>query len=131
MIKLQYAGPVHRYFANPLSNLRNEAIPDNRFFAGGWQVPRNADDMESTYWLCNRTGDPKLLELTAKLQRCGSSWMSIVTGDPKWADRCESIAFNTLPATMTADMKALRNLTSPNQVNSDARSGAPELADAG
>jgi DUF1680 family protein len=191
-------------------------IPDNKFFSSGWQVPRNADDMESAYWLYNRTGDPKLLEFTAKLQRCGSTWMKVfksghnvdfsqgfrkpalfypqnkdpkflemteshwdsvidiygqvpggafggdefarpgytdprqaietcgaaemiishpiiarITGDPKWADRCENIAFNTLPATMTADMKALRYLTSANQVNSDARSKAPELADAG
>jgi DUF1680 family protein len=201
---------MKKYFAWEMT------IPDNKFFAGGWQVPRNADDMENAYWLYNRTGDPKLLELTAKLQRCGSSWMNIVTGghnvdfsqgfrkpalfypqnkdpkfletterqwdsivgtygqvpggafggdefarpgytdprqaietcgavemmishqilaritgDPKWADRCENLAFNTLPAVMTADMKALRYLTSPNQVNSDARSKAPELADGG
>ncbi|MCL4206593.1 MAG: glycoside hydrolase family 127 protein [Pirellulaceae bacterium] len=191
-------------------------IPDKRFFSGGWQVPRNGDNLDSVYWLYNRTGEPFLLELAAKLQRCGASWMNVVTGghnvdfsqgfrkpalfyqqnhdpkfleateknwesimglygqvpggmfggdefarpgytdprqaietcgavemmiseqmllritgDPKWADRCEDVAFNTLPATMTADMKALRYLTSPNQVNSDARSKAPELANAG
>lgn len=201
---------MKRYFAWEL------AIPDNKFFAGGWQVPRNADDLENAYWLYNRTGDPRLLELTAKLQRCGASWMNIatgghnvdfsqgfrkpalfyqqnqdpkflatterqwdsiigtygqvpggafggdefarpgytdprqaietcgavemmisheiltrITGDTKWADRCENLAFNTLPATTTADMKGLRYLTSPNQVNSDARSKAPELADGG
>jgi DUF1680 family protein len=201
---------MKRYFAWEM------AIPDEKFFAGGWQVPRNADELENAYWLYNRTGDPQLLELTAKLQRCGTSWMNIasgghnvdfsqgfrkpalfyqqnkelkfletterqwdsiigiygqvpggtfggdefarpgytdprqaietcgavelmisqqiltrITGDTKWADRCENIAFNTLPATMTADMKALRYLTSPNQVNSDARSKAPELADGG
>ncbi len=54
-----------------------------------------------------------------------------ITGDPKWADRCENAAINTLPATMTADLKALRYLTSPNQVNSDKRSKEPELADGG
>jgi len=54
-----------------------------------------------------------------------------ITGDPKWADRCENAAVNTLPAAMTADLKALRYLTSPNQVNSDRRSKAPELADGG
>jgi hypothetical protein len=201
---------MKRYFAWEL------AIPDNKFFAGGWQVPRNADELENVYWLYNRTGDPVLLELAAKIQRCGASWMNIatgghnvdfsqgfrkpamfyqqnkdpeflatterqwasiigtygqvpggafggdefarpgytdprqaietcgavemmisqqiltrITGDTKWADRCENIAFNTLPATMTADLKGLRYLTSPNQVNSDARSKAPELADGG
>ena len=201
---------MKRYFAWELT------IPDPKFFAGGWQVPRNADELENVYWLYNHTGDPQLLELTAKLQRCGASWMSVatgghnvdfsqgfrkpalfyqqnkdpnflatterhwdsimgiygqvpggafggdefarpgytdprqaietcgvvemmiseqiltrITGDTKWADRCENLAFNTLPATMTADCKALRYLTSPNQVNSDARSKAPELADGG
>ena len=201
---------MKRYFAWEM------AIPDNKFFSGGWQVPRNSDELENAYWLYNQTGDPKLLELTAKLQRCGASWMNIatgghnvdfsqgfrkpalfyqqnkepkfletterqwdsimgiygqvpggafggdefarpgytdprqaietcgavemmisdeiltrITGDTKWADRCENIAFNTLPATTTTDMKGLRYLTSPNQVNSDARSKAPELADGG
>ncbi|MCX6877383.1 MAG: glycoside hydrolase family 127 protein [Verrucomicrobia bacterium] len=191
-------------------------IPDRMFFSGGWQVPRNGDNLDAIYWLYNRTGEPFLLELAAKTQRCGESWMGVstgghnvqfcqgfrkpahfyqqnkdpqflempgknwdsimgiygqvpggtfggdefarpgytdprqaietcgcvemmiseqiltrITGDLKWADRCENAAFNTLPATMTADMKALRYLTSPNQVNSDKRSKAPELADGG
>jgi len=46
---------------------------------------------------------------------------------PKWADRCEAIAFNTLPASMTANLKALRYLTSPDQVNPDRRSKDPGL----
>jgi hypothetical protein len=40
-------------------------IPDDRFFAGGWQVPRGGDNMASTYWLYNRTGDKWLLDLAA------------------------------------------------------------------
>ena len=44
-----------------------------------------------------------------------------ITGDLKWMDRCENIAYNTLPATTTADLRGLRYLTSPNQCNSDAR----------
>ena len=43
-----------------------------------------------------------------------------ITGDPKYADRCENIAFNTYPATMTPDMKALRYLTAPNMPQCDA-----------
>lgn len=192
-------------------------IPDNKFFSGGWQVPRNGDNLDSVYWLYNITGDDFLLELGEKLMRTGVSWMSgrvtgghnvdysqgfrkpgqfyvqskdpkhlqatignyesmhavygqvpggafggdefarpgytgprqaietcgavelmlsdeillRVTGDPVWADRCENIAYNTLPATMTADQKALRYLTSPNQVNSDKRSKQPGLANGG
>ena len=33
-----------------------------------------------------------------------------------WADRCEEVAFNSFPAAMTADLKALRYLTAPNMV---------------
>ncbi len=191
-------------------------VPDKRFFAGGWQVPRGGDNMASVYWLYNRTGDKALLELAAKLQRTGASWMRTVTachnvdfsqgfrkpaqfwqqshdpkhlraaeanwesifglygqvpggmfggdefarpgytdprqgieacgvaemiqselamlritGQTKWADRCENAAVNTLPATMTANLKALRYLTSPNQVSSDRRSKQPGLANGG
>ena len=45
--------------------------------------------------------------------------LTAVTGDPKWAERCENAAFNTYPAAFTADWKALRYLTSPNLPQSD------------
>ncbi len=192
-------------------------LDDKKFFSGGWGTARNSDNMDMVYWLYNRTGDPKLLELGEKLMRTGQSWMGRltggghnvqmsqgfrkpaiffqqskdpkhlaateqayadiyenfgqvpggmfggdefarpghgdpqqaietcgavemmfscqilfrITGDLKWMDRCENIAVNTFPATMTADYKALRYLTSPNQVNSDARSKAPALANDG
>ena len=48
-----------------------------------------------------------------------------ITGDPVWADRCEDIAFNSLPAAMTADMKALHYLTAPNMVQLDSANKAP------
>jgi hypothetical protein len=191
-------------------------LDDSKFFRGGWGVSRNSDNMDMVYWLYNRTGDPKLLELGEKLMRTGQRWMDRIggghnvqtsqgfrkpaifyqqnkdpkylgiadsnwdalydqygqvpggmfggdefarpgygdpkqaietcgavemmfseqllfriTGDLKWMDRCENVAFNTFPATMTADYKALRYLTSPNQCNSDARSKAPSLANDG
>lgn len=53
------------------------------------------------------------------------------TGDLKWADRCEDIAFNTLPAAFTPDMKALRYLTSPNMPQSDKESKAPGIRNKG
>lgn len=54
-----------------------------------------------------------------------------ITGDPIWADRCEDVAFNSLPAALTADMKALRYLTAPNMVLSDRRSKSPGLQNGG
>jgi len=52
-----------------------------------------------------------------------------ITGDIKWADRCENVAFNTLPATMTPDLKALHYLTAPNVIQCDISNKAPRLQD--
>ena len=54
-----------------------------------------------------------------------------ITGDPLWFDRCEDVAFNSLPAATTADLRALRYLTAPNMVRSDAASKAPGLQNGG
>ena len=54
-----------------------------------------------------------------------------VTGNMTWADRCEDVAFNSLPAAFTADMGALRYLTAPNQPVSDALNHAPGIQNGG
>jgi len=54
-----------------------------------------------------------------------------ITGNPVWADRCENAAFNSLPAAFTADLKALRYLTSPNQVLSDRHNKSPGVQNGG
>ncbi len=54
-----------------------------------------------------------------------------ITGDLLWADRCEDVAFNSLPAALTGDLKALRYLTSPNLVLSDKTDKSPELQNGG
>lgn len=54
-----------------------------------------------------------------------------ITGDVKWADRAEDAAYNSLPAALTADMKALRYLTAPNHPQSDAASKAPGIQNGG
>ncbi|MCX5637611.1 MAG: glycoside hydrolase family 127 protein [Planctomycetota bacterium] len=53
------------------------------------------------------------------------------TGEPKWADRCEDVAFNSLPASMTPDLKALRYLTAPNQILSDRNNKSPGVQNDG
>lgn len=53
------------------------------------------------------------------------------TGDLIWADRCEDVAFNSLPAAMTADLKALRYLTSPNMAVSDSKDKSPGIQNGG
>ncbi len=54
-----------------------------------------------------------------------------ITGDAAWADRAEDVAFNSLPATMTPDLKGLHYLTAANQVQLDRRSKAPVFDNAG
>lgn len=49
------------------------------------------------------------------------------TGDPYWAENCEDVAFNTYPAAVTADFKALRYITSPNMVQSDSENHSPGI----
>lgn len=49
------------------------------------------------------------------------------TGDPFWADHCENVAFNTFPASMTEDMKALRYITSANMAVSDEKLHGPSI----
>src|SRR5262245_49745479 len=54
-----------------------------------------------------------------------------ITGDPIWADRCEDVAFNSLPAALTADLKAIRYLTAPNMATADARDHSPGIENGG
>jgi hypothetical protein len=72
------------------------------------------------------------------IETCGSTEEMLsdqllfgITGNPVWADRCETVAFNTYPAAFTADMKALRYLTAPNQPQSDSASKAPGIENDG
>lgn len=72
------------------------------------------------------------------IETCGSAEEMLsdqillsITGDTIWADRCETVAFNTYPAAFTADMKALRYLTAPNQPQSDRVSKAPGIQNSG
>lgn len=54
-----------------------------------------------------------------------------ITGDRRWAERCEDVAFNSLPAAMTADLKALRYLTAPNMPLADGQSKSPGIMNGG
>jgi hypothetical protein len=54
-----------------------------------------------------------------------------ITGDPVWADRCEEIAFNSFPAAMTPDQKALHYITCANQVQLDRHNKSPGIQNEG
>jgi hypothetical protein len=53
--------------------------------------------------------------------------MARITGDPLWADQCEEIAFNSLPCSMSPDLKGLQYLTAPNSVQLDRTEKHPMI----
>ncbi|HYA22285.1 MAG TPA: beta-L-arabinofuranosidase domain-containing protein, partial [Thermoproteota archaeon] len=57
--------------------------------------------------------------------------MLSITGSPIYADRCENIALNSLPASMTPDLKALHYLTAPNMIQLDRGDKSPLLQNSG
>lgn len=50
------------------------SVPDEAFLNGYWQKVRGGDNLESVFWLYNRTGDSWLLDLAKKIHRCSSDW---------------------------------------------------------
>lgn len=59
------------------------------------------------------------------------SLLAAITGDPRWLDRAEEVAFNSLPCSMTPDLKGLHYLTAPNQVQLDRQNKAPMIDNGG
>lgn len=64
-------------------------------------------------------------------QMLSDHMMLQISGDPFWADHCEDVAFNSYPASVMADFKALRYLTAPNMVVSDSKNHAPGIDNRG
>ncbi len=54
-----------------------------------------------------------------------------ISGSPVWADRCEELAFNSLPAALTPDLKGLHYLTCANQIQLDQSNKAPAIDNGG
>ncbi|MCA9257127.1 MAG: glycoside hydrolase family 127 protein [Phycisphaerales bacterium] len=209
-----------RYFEYR-NGLRDEELFPSQWGVGKynlswWQHVRASDEIESVYWLYNRTGDKKLLAYAERLYRNSANWndnvaswhgvnicqgfrspaifsqqssgesdvigalatlrrvyelygqvpggmfgadencrsgygdprqaaeacsmaelmqsyesLMKITGDSEFADRCETIAFNSLPASMSPDLKALHYLTSPNMIQLDRSSKSPGLENGG
>ncbi|MGQ9732744.1 MAG: beta-L-arabinofuranosidase domain-containing protein [Candidatus Zipacnadales bacterium] len=66
---------MRRYFQWQLN------VPGDQFLPGSWQKVRAGDNLESIYWLYNRTGDEWLLELAHKIHRHTANWTE---GFPTW-----------------------------------------------
>jgi hypothetical protein len=59
---------MDRYFRWELN------YPDKDFLAGYWPKMRGGDNLESVYWLYNRTGEPWLLDLAKKVHAHTADW---------------------------------------------------------
>lgn len=78
------------------------------------------------------TGPHQAIETCGMVEQMNSDEMLLrFTGDPFWADNCENVAFNTYPAAMTPDFKALRYFTAPNMVTSTAANHHPGIENKG
>ncbi|HLX60331.1 MAG TPA: beta-L-arabinofuranosidase domain-containing protein [Planctomycetota bacterium] len=191
------------------------ALPPE-YFSGSWQHTRFGDNIESIFWLYNRTGEAWLLELPPKMHAHSAKWsegiadwhnvnftqgfrepaelwqlakepkllaasendyekmmelygqfpgggfcgdencrrgytdprggietcgivefmhsfemLAKISGNPLWLDRCEGIAFNLLPASMTPDLKALHYINSANVTQLDKNNKHPGIANSG
>ncbi len=192
------------------------AQPGEAFGRGYWPRIRFGDNIETAYWLYNRTGETFLLDLARKIHDHMEKWTSGVhnwhnvnlaqgfrepavyflqardgkflraaernyetvmdlygqfpgggfagdencrpgytdprqgfetcgivefmhsfemltkiSGNPVWSDRCEELAFNSLPAALTPDWKGLHYLTCANQVSLDRANHAPAIENGG
>src|SRR5579883_505479 len=191
-------------------------LPPEDFGAGYWPKVRFGDNIETIYWLYNRTGDSWLLDLARKIHEHMGRWdngiiswhnvniaqgfrepgvfyeqsarpedlqaaernyesvmdvygqfpgggfagdencrpgytgprqgfetcgivefmhsfemLTRISANPLWADRCEELAFNSLLAASTPDLKALHYLTCANQVQLDTSNKSPEIENGG
>ncbi len=66
--------------------------------------------------------DPRQGAETCTMVEFMASFESLlrITGETVWADRAEEVAFNSLPAAMTPDLKGLHYLTAANLISCDA-----------
>jgi hypothetical protein len=191
-------------------------LPVSAFGEGYWPKLRFGDNIESVFWLYNRTGETWLLDLARKIHAGMARWdqdvvnwhnvnlaqgfragtvfwmlsldprhlasaernyqkvfatfgqfpgggfvgdensrpgytdprggietcgivelmhsfemLAKITGQPLWADRCEEIAFNSFPAAMTPDQKALHYVTCANQIQLDRNNKSPAIENGG
>jgi len=49
-------------------------LPRDKLLPGRWQKVRGGDNLESIYWLYNRTGDPELLEIAKIIFERTANW---------------------------------------------------------
>jgi hypothetical protein len=156
---LELAKKIHRHTANWTDGIPDWHNVNMAQAFGGpatyWRVSRDRkhlDAAERNFRTIRETygqvpggmfgGDencrPGFADPRQAIETCGMVEMMLscerlfaITGDAVWAERCEDVAYNSLPAAFMPDYSGLRYLTSPNMVQSDASPKAPGLQNGG
>lgn len=107
-------------------------------YADFWEVRKRYGQVPGGMFGGDENCRPGYTDPHQAIETCGmveqmlsDELMMQISGDPFWADQCENVAFNSFPAALTPDMRALRYLTAPNMVVSDAKNHSPGLQNAG
>ena len=156
---LELAGKIHRGMARwdkDVVNWHNVNIAQG-FRAGTvfWMASGDADHLQSAErnyqkvmglygqqpgggFVSDENCRPGYLDPRGGIETCGIvefmhsfEMLTRVTGSPLWADRCEEIALNNFPASMSPDHKGLHYITSVNQVQLDRHNKAPGTQNGG
>jgi len=78
------------------------------------------------------TGPQQAIETCGMVEQMFSDEILLaLTGDPFWGDHAEDVAFNSYPAALMPDMRALRYLTAPDMISSDWQNHAPGVENEG
>ena len=156
---LELATKIHRHTADWTGGIPNWHNVNMAQAFGGpttyWMQSGDPQHLQASYrnWLTIREsygpvpggmfgGDencrPGYFDPRQAVETCGMVEMMlshetllIITGDWLWADRCEDVAFNSLPAALTSDLKGLRYVTAPNLIRSDRGNKAPGYQNSG
>jgi hypothetical protein len=119
---VQSGDPVHLRGAE--KNYRTVMDTYGQFPGGGFAADENARpgyvDPRQGFETCGIVEFMHSFEMLTKID-----------GNPAWADRCEELAFNSLPAALTPDMTGLRYLSCANQVQLDTNSRSPVMQNGG
>lgn len=64
-------------------------------------------------------------------QMASDEIMLLISGDARWAENCEDVAFNSFPAAFMPNYRALRYITCPNMIQSDSKDHSPGIQNGG
>lgn len=103
-----------------------------------WLIRACYGQVPGGMWGGDENSRPGYIDPRQGIETCGifeqmtsDMFLFRITGDLSWVDHCEDVAFNTAPAAVMPDFKALRYITCPNQPISDSKNHHPGIDNGG